>query len=477
MGGIRLERDRLLELGTSMGLRWRATDGRGGWASSTVLNCNTDRRDGLLLAPFRGNPVPHLFLSRFEEEIRGGGRSFPLSMARYAGTLHPAGHQFLDLFEAGPPPRTTYRIGDVSVVREVRMARGASTVLVRWTVSGSSAPEELRLRPLLPCREAGALTRENVHLDPRTRPIPGGFAARPYPSLPEVSITVSPAPRFLAEPLWHRRVEFEDGGREDQFTPGVLAVPVGGGAEVVAAASIEGPVADPAALWRREARRRAPHPAEAFLATVDGRRVVLAGSDREALIALPGLTLARGKAKEGREILRTYAGTGEAFWWSRAASLLGRARAPGADLPDPGGAVTPAAVIAASLRSSPMTRSRRAAVVDAARAELLTPRGLRTLSPRDPAYRPDAPEAGAAHPWLVGFYAEALVRAKGRTAAVRREIRSLVEGFAPAREERCLGFVSERYDGDPPHRLAGASVHAPAEGELLRALRLAGAAS
>ena len=85
--------------------------------------------------------------------------------------------------------------------------------------------------------------------------------------------------------------------------------------------------------------------------------------------------------------------------------------------------VRPNMVIAAALASSPLDRPHRLAVVETAERELLTPLGLRTLSPSSPDYqgrysggpvgRDRAYHQGTVWPWLLGFYVEACLRARG----------------------------------------------------------------
>jgi predicted glycogen debranching enzyme len=144
--------------------------------------------------------------------------------------------------------------------------------------------------------------------------------------------------------------------------------------------------------------------------------------------------------------------------------------------------VRPNMVIAAALEFSPLTRPQRAAVVDVARAELLTPRGLRTLSPRDPDYRgryegdvrsrDAAYHQGTVWPWLFGFYAEAHLRAHGRGRGAKQHVRDFLRGFAPHIEEGALGQVAEVFDGDPPHAPGGAWAQAWSVAELCRAFAL-----
>jgi predicted glycogen debranching enzyme len=117
-----------------------------------------------------------------------------------------------------------------------------------------------------------------------------------------------------------------------------------------------------------------------------------------------------------------------------------------------------------------------AAVMDRVRRSLLTPRGLRTLDPADPRYRgryegdvrarDSAYHQGAAWPWLLGAWADAVCAAGGD--AGRDEVARLVEGFEPHLSEACLGQVSELFDGDPPHAPGGAFAQAWSVGELLR---------
>jgi predicted glycogen debranching enzyme len=323
---VHIPRAELLQLELALTREWLETDGCGGYASSSVLLCNRRRYHGLLVSQGEGLDRRHLFLSRFEETLHGGGRSFPLSMARYPGLFAPHGHQYLEHFELVPYPSFLYRIGPAVVLREILLVRGSPTVLSRYRVSGGG-PVELRLRPLLPYRAADALTSENLALDPRVeRAQHGGIRARPYPALPPISITLSSRDgHFEADPVWYRQIEYgldlERGydGHEDQFSPGVHFVPMRDGVDCVVAATIGEAVADPQSLWEREsaARRQALPPradtvrdrlelgVEHFLyRAAHGRLGVVAGFPwfgewgRDTFVSLPGLLLSRGKLAE-----------------------------------------------------------------------------------------------------------------------------------------------------------------------------------
>jgi len=144
--------------------------------------------------------------------------------------------------------------------------------------------------------------------------------------------------------------------------------------------------------------------------------------------------------------------------------------------------VRPNMVIAAALEKSPLSRSQRRDIVARAEATLVTPRGLRTLSPEDPDYqgryeggpeqRDLAYHQGSVWPWLLGFYCEALLRAHGATPEVRERVASLIAGFADHLDTQGLCHVSEVFDGDPPHRPGGCIAQAWSTAELLRAAAL-----
>jgi len=631
---MRFTRDVCLQLEAALSRQWLETDGLGGYAASTMLFCATSRFHGLLVASSREQSKRHVFLSRFEETFSGDGREFPISSARYDGAFSPEGHHFVDRCEFDESPRFTYRIGHVEVTREVQMLHGRPAVLTRYQARGQRKPIELRLRPLVPCRRADALSWSNDTLDGAVEELANGISVRPYPALPSVCITLSESASFDADPTWYRGIEFEDDlrrgydGHEDQWSPG---------------ASIGEPIDDPGPRWAAESARRTDAAsgrsddlrgvldaaADAFLYRTDeGRPGVIAGYPwfeewgRDTLIALPGLTLARGRVEECGEILSgllpflrngrfpnvfgdaqedsDYKAIDPSMWFGRAVRLY--ADAGGSDerlqkellpalleivrthsaadsaelacdrdgllragtptvaatwmdavidgrpvtprngqqvevnalwyllldtvamLLERGGdaaaagtwrsfqtrvgeafqrrfwlpeknrladcvadgvvddTVRPNMVIAAALEPSPLTTEQRAAVVELARAELLTPRGLRTLSPRylryrgrfrgGPSERDDAYHQGTVWPWLLGFYVEAALRAAPGDSATKERLRGLLAGFEEHLSEHGIGQVSEVFDGDPPHRPGGCIAQAWSVGELLRAFRL-----
>lgn len=132
----------------------------------------------------------------------------------------------------------------------------------------------------------------------------------------------------------------------------------------------------------------------------------------------------------------------------------------------------PNQLLAASLTHGPVTDPQEIArIVHACREDLITSVGLRSLSPRDPAYRgrhrggPAERDAayhqGTVWPWLIGPYSDALRRAGGDAAG-------LLDGLELHLAEFGLGSVSETLDGDAPHGATGCPFQAWSVAELIR---------
>ena len=127
-------------------------------------------------------------------------------------------------------------------------------------------------------------------------------------------------------------------------------------------------------------------------------------------------------------------------------------------------AVRPNQILAVGLPHAPLAGERAKAVVRTVREKLLTPRGLRTLSPADPAYRglyaggaderDGAYHQGTVWPWLSGPYVDA-VFATEEPAVARGEAAQVLAGLLAAMEDEGLGQINEIYDGNPPHRPRG----------------------
>jgi len=142
--------------------------------------------------------------------------------------------------------------------------------------------------------------------------------------------------------------------------------------------------------------------------------------------------------------------------------------------------VRPNQVIAASLEHTPLTKDMIKMILDIVEGELLTPRGLRTLSPKNENYkgvyegnqeeRDLAYHQGTVWPWLLQHFAEAYLKIHKKSGLSL--IKNIYEGFEEVMTESGIGSISEIYDGDPPHEAKGAVSQAWSVATLLRIKKL-----
>jgi predicted glycogen debranching enzyme len=139
--------------------------------------------------------------------------------------------------------------------------------------------------------------------------------------------------------------------------------------------------------------------------------------------------------------------------------------------------IRPNQILALSLHHAILDASRHQAVLEIVERELLTPMGLRTLSPRDPRYRPhyegdvssrdSAYHQGTVWPWLMGPFISAYVKSGG--PAAREQAARWLGAFASHLNTAGLGYVSEIADAEPPFTPRGCIAQAWSVAELLRA--------
>lgn len=142
--------------------------------------------------------------------------------------------------------------------------------------------------------------------------------------------------------------------------------------------------------------------------------------------------------------------------------------------------VRPNMIFAVALDYSPLSPSQKKSVLDVCTRELLTPKGLRTLSPKSGGYNPMyvgpqtkrdyAYHQGTAWPWLGGFYMEACLNLYKRTrlSFIERQM----AGYEDEMYLHCLGTIPELFDGNPPFHGRGAISFAVNVAEILRTLEL-----
>ncbi|MDR1897390.1 MAG: glycogen debranching enzyme N-terminal domain-containing protein [Prevotellaceae bacterium] len=126
--------------------------------------------------------------------------------------------------------------------------------------------------------------------------------------------------------------------------------------------------------------------------------------------------------------------------------------------------IRPNEIIATSLPYSPLNDESKSDVLKAIEYDLLTPKGIRTLSPKNPAYkgiyeggtkeRDTAFHQGTVWVWLLAHYAEAKFKLHGESFVP--EAKRIINNFENDMNTRCICSISEMFNGDPPHEPRGA---------------------
>ena len=142
--------------------------------------------------------------------------------------------------------------------------------------------------------------------------------------------------------------------------------------------------------------------------------------------------------------------------------------------------VRPNMIMAVALDHSPLDRTQRRAVLNIVTKELLTPKGLRSLSPKSEGYRPYCSGSqrdrdlsyhqGTVWPWLLGFYLEAYAKLY-QLSGISFVERMLI-GLEEEMSTHCIGSLSELFDGNPPFKSGGAISFAMNVSMTLRVLKL-----
>jgi Glycogen debranching enzyme len=136
----------------------------------------------------------------------------------------------------------------------------------------------------------------------------------------------------------------------------------------------------------------------------------------------------------------------------------------------------PNQLLACCVKYSPLEDEYKMEVLKNVKKELLTNRGIRTLSPKNPLYkgvyegnqesRDNAHFNGCAFPWLLGCYIEANLKLVGKECVKRAK--ELVNAFEEDMEVHGIGSIAEMYDGDPSHKPHGCISSAASVAEILR---------
>jgi predicted glycogen debranching enzyme len=336
-------------LETAESREWLVTNRIGGYASGTIAGGMTRRYHGLLIAALQPPAGRMHLVAGLDEIVRCGGAEFALATHLWAsGAVEPKGFQHIEGFRLeGTTPVWTYAPGDARLEKRVWMQQGANTTYVQYTLLEGSAAIEMELKALVNYRDSHASTHAG-DWKMRVDPVENGVRVVAFDGAVPFylkSIEAGCEPRHE----WYRdcflALERERGldDREDHLFAALFRAKLRAGESVTIVLTTE----EIAVLDGEMARaRRVAHEAKIAAAwstqhtaisggspewlpqlvlaadqfivkhalpdEPDGRSVIagyhwFGDWGRDTMIALPGLTLATGRAEVARQILLGFA--------------------------------------------------------------------------------------------------------------------------------------------------------------------------
>jgi predicted glycogen debranching enzyme len=337
------------DLAAAESREWLVTNGIGGFASGTVAGLLTRRYHGLLVAALRPPLGRTLLVTKFEESAEYDGQTYRLSANRWTGgAVDPQGFRHIESFRLeGTAPVWTFAFADALFEKRVWMEHGANTTYVTFRLARGTRPLQLTLRALVNYRDSHSTTRAggwrmNVESAERGLRVTAFDGAVPFFVLSDRGEAAPAQDWYNNFDLAQERFRGLD-DRDDHLHAGTLRATLGPGESLAIVATTEANAGlDAAAAWERQrARENAlldrwntaqPGIAEAAPAWIrqlvfaadqfvvrrplsddPGALSVIAGYHwfgdwgRDAMISLPGLALATGRAEVAAKILFTFA--------------------------------------------------------------------------------------------------------------------------------------------------------------------------
>lgn len=329
---------------------WLETNGLGGWASSSIIGCNTRRYHGLLVAALPTHIERMALVSKLEETITINNEQFDLGVNNYGGVIHPDGNQHQVSFTKDFFPQFVYDVGGVVLKKTIAMVHGENTTLIIYHVLDARQPFTLELLPLLSVRRYHGLIRANNEVHREAEFSNDVFRIQVYDDTPDIFIKV-PRSEYHHDPNWwfhfNYDMEKEKGLDfvEDLFAPGEFSITLQKGDSLGIIISTDDPSGkDADELLAKENFRRqlltndlpevemvkqlvlaadqfiVRKPAHMPLSSngspeeaVSRSTTVIAGYHwftdwtRDTMIALPGLCLSIGRYEDAKNILSAFA--------------------------------------------------------------------------------------------------------------------------------------------------------------------------
>lgn len=337
------------ELSLAERREWLVTNGIGGYASGTVAGLLTRRYHGLLVAALKTPLGRTLLVTKVDETIIYGEKSYPLHTNRWAdGTVDPHGYRHIESFYLeGTTPVWRFACADAILEKRVWMKPGANTTYIHYVLRRATMPIKLTIKVLVNYRDYHGTTHGGgwrMQIDP----VEHGLRVTAYPTAAPFYLLTDIA-RALPAHDWcfgydlaqERYRGLDD--REDHLHAATFHAALNPGESLTFVATAE---ANPdlkgmtelklrrayeqrlVESWnagRREGMDETPDWINHLVLAADqfivnrplpdepGGKTIIAGYHwfadwgRDTMVSLPGLTISTGRLEAARSILRTYA--------------------------------------------------------------------------------------------------------------------------------------------------------------------------
>ncbi|MCQ2559311.1 MAG: amylo-alpha-1,6-glucosidase [Clostridia bacterium] len=320
---------------------WLVTNGLGGYASSTIINLNTRQYHGLFIAALHPPVERWLLVSQLDERLEMDGQSFGLTSCQTESGWRQEGFRYLQRVENRPVPAFVYQIQEFWLQKSIFMVSGQNTTVLHYQIQNGSCPARLSLKPLLNCRDFHT-TQNHEQIAVSSRFLANGLKLQSGDLTWQILASEGRVIRqedYFWGTFYEQEQQRGEGSREDHFMPARFELelkPYESKEYTLLLTAEQNPLLQingkellqaeirrqeallaqaPAVLKEQEWTKELVLAADAFVVqrASTGCQSLIAGYPwfndwgRDAMIALPGLTLATGRYTVAREILQTYA--------------------------------------------------------------------------------------------------------------------------------------------------------------------------
>lgn len=141
---------------------WIITNGIGGYASSSIIGCNTRKYHGLLIAPLTPPARRFLILSKIDESIEIDGKKYNL-YTNMSTNYISEGYKYQESFEKDYLPTFSYKVEDTLIDKTICMKHMENTVCILYKIKNGKKYAKLTLAPIINYREFHQMSTGHIY--------------------------------------------------------------------------------------------------------------------------------------------------------------------------------------------------------------------------------------------------------------------------------------------------------------------------